>query len=90
MDKVIYGQRFEKSQHKGMKEDYKEILDPKDITIQFRQDDSPESLEDGFNIAVYGKGGSIKEWEYLDNITQEVFKEGTQFITRRKNRGGDE
>ena len=61
-------------------EDYKEILNPKDIIVQFRKDNSLEANSDGFNIAVYGKGGSITEWEYLDNITTSSFIDGTRFI----------
>ena len=61
-------------------EDYKEILNPKDIIIQFRRDNSLEANFDGFNVAVYAKGGSITEWEYLDNITTKSFVDGTRFI----------
>lgn len=63
-------------------EDYKEFVDPSNIIIQFRNDDSLEAQEDGFNVSVYAKGGSVTEWEYLDNIRREAFESGIKFLKK--------
>lgn len=62
-------------------EEYKEFVDAKDVKILFVED---KGWADGFDVAVYCQGGSIKEWEYLDNITRDAFEDGTKFLTKEE------
>lgn len=50
---------------------FKQYYDIRDINIQFREE---YAGEDDCDIAVYCKRKGNDKWEYVDNITRELYK----------------
>lgn len=51
--------------------DYKKVFDIRDIDIQFREEND---YNDDYDIAVYCKRKGNNKWEYVDNITRELYE----------------
>lgn len=51
--------------------EYKRLCDIRDVDIQFREEND---YNDEFEIAVYCRIKGNNEWEYVDNITRELYE----------------
>ena len=51
--------------------EYKQIVDIRDIDIKFRFENA--FVDDNFDYAVYCKHKNSDDWEYLDNISKELY-----------------
>lgn len=61
---------FDKCEVKEDTADYKKIKKMNDVEIKFDADSSDKD----FPIAVYSRTKKSKEWEYVDNITENSYK----------------
>ena len=49
----------------------KELFNIKDITLQFKEENN---YNDEFDIAIYCKRKNKRNWQYVDNITRELYE----------------
>ena len=62
---------FDKKDFEDDENDYKILCDIRDVDIQFREEND---YDDDFDIAVYCRVKGNNEWEYVDNISRELYE----------------
>ena len=62
---------FDKKDFEDDENDYKILCDIRDVDVQFREEND---YDDDFDIAVYCRVKGNNEWEYVDNISRELYE----------------